>query len=125
MGDKYKAYSIEFDHRGAYLHVTVGGAKVTPKIALAYWQEIIDECEANRFSKILLDHNFSTMIDMAEMLQIIGPIGDLLKGRILAFFDRHGNNDIPEAGKMILRSHDMKVQIFDNLKDAERWLLAN
>ena len=120
-----KAYSIDIDDRGEYLHVTVGGLKVTPQIALDYWHEIDAACEQKGCSKILLEHNFVEMIGMPEMLQIIGPVGDMLKGRMLAFYDRYGHYDIPEAGKVILRSHDVKMQIFHDLTEAQRWLLAN
>lgn len=120
-----KAYSIEMEDCGSYLRASVGGLKVTPEIALEYWREIIDECERCGCSKILLEHNFVEMISMQEMLQIIAPVGEMLKGRILAFYDRHGHYETPEAGKAILRSHDVKMQIFHDLKDAERWLVAN
>ena len=118
-------YSIETENRGSYLYVIVGGLKVTPQIALDYWNEIIAECESVGCSKILLEHNFVEMIEMGEMLKIIGPVADLLNGRMLAFYDRYGHYDTPEAGKKILRSHDVKMQIFQDLKEAERWLLAN
>ena len=124
MADE-KGYAIEWENHGSFLHVIVGGLKVTPKIALDYWHEIIEECERLGCSKILLEHNFVEMIEMQEMLKIIGPVGDMLKGRVLAFYDRLGHYETPEAGKAILRSHDVKMQIFHDLKDAERWLLAN
>jgi hypothetical protein len=124
MADE-KGYAIEWENHGSFLHVIVGGLKVTPKIALDYWHDISEECERLGCSKILLEHNFVEMIEMQEMLKIIGPVGDMLKGRVLAFYDRLGHYETPEAGKAILRSHDVKMQIFHDLKDAERWLLAN
>lgn len=120
-----KPYSIEIECTGEILHVAVGGIRVTEAIALSYWQEINDECEAKNCSKILLEHNFIEMISMKEMLDVIGPVEKILKGKVLAFYDRHGNYDIPEAGKAILRSHDVKMQIFQDLERAEHWLLAN
>lgn len=118
-------YSIETENRGSYLYVIVGGLKVTPQIALDYWNEIIGECESLGCSKILLEHNFIEMIEMSEMLKIIGPVAEMLDGRMLAFYDRYGHHDTPEAGKKILRSHDVKMQVFQDIKEAERWLLAN
>jgi len=120
-----KGYSIEFDDRGEFVHALVSGKHVTPEIALAYWHEIIDHCESTGCSKILLDHNFEEMISMQEMTRVIGPVGDMLQGRSMAFYDRFGHYEIPEAGKMILRSLQVKMQIFHDLKEAERWLLAN
>jgi hypothetical protein len=120
-----KHYSVEMENRGPYLHASVTGKRVTPEIALAYWREIIDKCESTSCSRILLDHNFEEMISMQEMLEVIGPVGDMLQGKIMAFYDRYGHYDIPEAGKMILRSHHVKMQIFHDLDEAERWLIAN
>ena len=125
MDDNGRQYSIETEFHDPYLHVVVSGLKVTPEIALDYWNDIIDECESNGCSKILLEHNFVEMISMAEMLKIIGPVADLLQGRMLAFYDRFGHYETPEAGKMILRSHDVKMQLFHDLHEAEKWLVAN
>lgn len=120
-----KEYSIDTRDRGGYLHVLVSGEKVTPEIALAYWHDIVDECERHGCSKILLEHNFAEMISMPEMLTIIGPVGDMLNGRMFAFYDRYGHYEIPEAGKKILRLHNVKMQLFQDLTKAEKWLLAN
>jgi hypothetical protein len=120
-----KPYSLETENRGEYLYAIVGGLKVTPEIAMSYWREIVDECDELGISKILLEHNFVEMISMQEMLEVIGPIGDLLKGRSFAFLDRYGHYDVPEAGKAILRGHEVKMQLFHNLEEAEKWLLAN
>jgi len=110
---------------GTYIHAVVGGIRVTPEIALSYWRDINEKCEETGCTKILLEHNFVEMISMNEMLQVIGPVGELLKGRSMAFYDRYGHYDIPEAGKAILRGHDVKMQLFHDIQEAERWLLAN
>lgn len=125
MSDNGKQYDLEMEARDGYLYAVVGGLRVTPEIALDYWHEIVDECDRTGCSKILLDHNFVEMISMPEMLTVIGPVTDLLQGRLLAFYDRQGHYDIPEAGKKIMRSHDVKMQIFHNLEEAVRWLKAN
>ena len=125
MEEEKKGYAIEFEDHGDYVHVIVGGLRVTADVALAYWQEIIGECERLGCSKILLEHNFVEMISKDEMLEIIGPVAHLLKGRIFAFYDHYGHYEIPEAGKAILRSMDVKMQIFRDLHDAQKWLIAN
>ena|SRR5215468_3444036 len=125
MQNDAKLYDVEMEARDGYLYVVVGGLRVTPEIALDYWHEIIAECERTACSKIFLEHNFVEMISMEDMLKVIGPVTDLLQGRQLAFYDRQGHFDIPEAGKKIMRSHDVKMQIFHKVEEAERWLLAN
>ncbi len=123
--DQPKSYELETENRGSYLYAIVGGLKVTPDIALGYWREIIDECDELGLSKILLEHNFVTMISMPEMLEVIGPLGKLLKGCSFAFVDTHGHYDIPEAAKVIFRNLDVKMQLFEEVERAEKWLLAN
>ena len=125
MEEPNKAYDIEFENHGEYLHAIVGGLRVTADIALAYWNEIIEECEKLGCSKILLEHNFVEMISKEEMLEVIGPVAHLLKDRMFAFYDHYGHYEIPEAGKAILRSLDVKMQIFHDLSEAEKWLKAN
>jgi hypothetical protein len=125
LDEKSKQYDLEFEDHGDYLHAIVGGLRVTTEIALGFWREIVAECERLGRSKILLEHNFVEMISKDEMLEVIGPLGGMLKGRLFAFYDTHGHYDIPEAGKAILRSMDVKMQIFHDLREAEKWLLAN
>jgi len=123
--DDNKPYSLETEDRGSYLYAIVGGIRVTPEIALGYWHDIIDECDKLGLPKILLEHNFVEMISMQEMLEVIGPVADLLKGRMFAFVDRYDHYEIPEAGKIILRSLNVKMQLFTDVGEAEKWLLAN
>ena len=125
VSDGEKGYSLRMEHLDPYLYVTVTGARVTPQIALDYWHDIVAECDRLECSKILLEHDFAEMISMSEMLEIIGPVTAMLKGRMMAFYDSHGNYEIPEAGKMIMRAQNVKMQIFHDMAKAERWLLAN
>jgi len=125
LSEDNKGYEIEFEEHDGYLQAIVGGLRVTSEIALGYWQEIIDECEKLGYSKILLEHNFVEMISKDEMLEVIGPVAHLLKGRMFAFYDHYEHYEIPEAGKAILRSLDVKMQIFHDMDQAKKWLTAN
>ena len=75
------------------------------------------------------DNNMEVLSVVFELnivwLEVIGPVAHLLKGRMFAFYDHHGHYDVPEAGKAILRSLDVKMQIFHDLRDAQKWLMAN
>jgi hypothetical protein len=123
--DDDKPYSLDLENRGEYLHAIVGGLKVTPEIGLAYWRDIIAECDKLGISKILLEHNFAEMISMSGMLEVIGPLAGMLKGKMFAFIDRYEHYDIPEAAKGILRNLNVKMQLFKEVDEAEKWLLAN
>jgi hypothetical protein len=120
-----KQYDLETENRGSYLYAIVGGLRATPEIVLSYWHEIIGECDELGLSKILLEHNFVELISMNELVVVIGPVADMLKGHTFAFLDRYEHDDVPEAGKSILRSMNIKMQIFTDVEKAEKWLLAN
>ena len=120
-----KPYTIKLEDRGEYLYALVGGNRLTPKIAGAYWREIAEMCFELGKMKIMIEKDFAITVSPAEMLQMGMYLGELLATKKIAFIDRHGNDDINELGKKIARNRDVKMQTFHNVDEAERWLLAN
>jgi hypothetical protein len=120
-----KPYQIEMENRGEYLYVLVSGEKLTAEISAAYWREIAGECFDLKKDKILIEKNFPETVSPVEMVHMGTYLGELLATKKIAFLDRFGNEDINELGKKIARNRDVKMQIFENIKDAEKWLLAN
>lgn len=119
-----KLYTIKLEDRGEYLYALVGGEKLTPEIAAAYWREIAGACFELEKSKIMIEKDFAETVSPLEMVHMGTFLGELLATRQIAFLDRYGNDDINELGKKIARNRDVKMQIFKNTQDAERWLLA-
>jgi hypothetical protein len=120
-----KPYALKCEDRGDYLYVLVGGAKLTAEISAAYWREIAAACADLKTDKIMIEKDFAETVSPAEMLQMGEYLGSLLPSYKIAFLDRHGNQGINELGKKIARSHDVKMQLFDNRREAEQWLLVN
>lgn len=120
-----KPYKIEIDDRGEYLYVLVSGGKLTADIAAAYWREIAGVCFDLKKSKILIEKDFVETVSLLEMVQMGTYLGQLLVNKKIAFLDRYGNEDINELGKKIARNRNVKLQIFQNIADAEKWILSN
>lgn len=120
-----KAYTVEMEDRGEYLWVLVRGEKVTAPIAAAYWNEIADRCFELDRDKVLIEKDFKQTVGPDEMILMAEHVGNLLPTRRIAFFDRWGHESINELGKKLARNRDVMFQTFDNVRDAERWLLAN
>lgn len=120
-----KPYDIEMEDRGEYLHVIVGGERLTAPLSAAYWNEIAGKCFELDKSKILIEKNFKESVKAPEMLQMAENLGQLLPMRKIAFYDRYGHENINELGKKLARNRDVMMQIFKNVEDAEKWLLAN
>jgi hypothetical protein len=119
-----KLYSIEMEDRGEYLYALVGGKKLTPEIAGAYWREIAGKCFELEKTKILIEKDFTETVSPLEMVHMGNYLGELLATRKIAFLDRHGNEDINDLGKKIARNRDVKLQVFKDIESAEKWLLA-
>lgn len=120
-----KSYKIEIQDRGEYLYVLVGGDKLTAEIAASYWREIADVCFELDKKKILIEKEFAESVSPVEMLQMGAFLGELLGNRKIAFLDRYGNEDINELGKKIARNRNVKLQTFNTINEAEKWILAS
>ena len=120
-----KSYSISTENRGEYLYVLVSGKKLTASISAAYWREIAHECFELKILKILIERDFKQTVSPPEMLQMGKYLGYLLPTFKIAFVDRHRHQEINELGKTVARHREVVMQLFDNTKDAERWLLVN
>lgn len=120
-----KPYNIHLEDRGEYLYALVGGEQLTPEIAAAYWSEIAGACDSLGRAKILIEKDFAETVGPVEMIQMSAFLGEILPHRKIAFIDRHGNENLNELGKKLARNRDVKMQLFNSVKNAEDWLLAN
>ena len=118
-------YEIKMETRGEYLLVMVGGQKLTADIAVSYWNEIANACEERSVTKVLIEKDFPLSVGPAEMVRMADHVGNILPGRKIAFCDRYSHESINELGKKLARNRQVMMQLFDNVQDAERWLLAN
>lgn len=120
-----KPYTIEMEDRGEYLYALVGGEKLSPEIAKLYWDEIAEKCFSLEKSKILIEKNFSEHVSAPEMLDMGVYLGSILANKKIAFIDRYRNESVNELGKKIARNRGVFLRVFQNVKEAEEWLLSN
>jgi len=123
--DPEKPYSLEMENRGSYLYAIIGGLKVTPEMARDYWTEVVDECKDLGLEKILAEKNFVETISIDSLAELNPYFTELFKGFKVAFVDRYQHDDISELGKKLARASGVKMQIFGDAAEAEKWLLAN
>ena len=117
-------YRISLEDRGEYLYALVGGETLTPEISKLYWNEIAGECLRLGKTKIMIEKDFRRSVSLPEMVSMGVYLGELLPGKSIAFLDRYKNEDVNELGKKIARNQGVKLQIFENVNEAEKWLLA-
>jgi dsDNA-binding SOS-regulon protein len=120
-----RPYTIEMNERDGYVHVLVSGERLSANIAAGYWNEIAQKCFELDCRRVLIEKNFKETVRPDEMLHMADHVGSLLPNRRIAFVDRYHHDSINELGKRLARNRSVVMQIFENIDDAERWLLAN
>ena len=120
-----KTYNIEMQTRDNYLWVLVGGPKLTAEISAAYWNEIAAKCASTKCEKVLIEKNFVESVTPEEMILMADNLSRTLPHVRVAFIDRFRHDAINELGKKLARNRDVMFQVFDNVRDAEKWLGAN
>lgn len=123
--DPNRGYTLKLEDREHYLYALAGGEKLTAQIAAAYWNEIAGRCFETECYKILIEKDFAEAVGPADMLFMADHVGGLLPGRRIAFVDRYDHAEINELGKKLARNRDVMMQVFANIEDAEKWLMAN
>ena len=118
-------YTIQTEFRGDYLWALVGGKKLTAAIAAGYWDEIASRCAEHECSKILIEKDFEVPVDAPDLILMAEHLANVLPTSRVAFVDRWNHESVNELGKRLARNHDVKMQTFANVREAERWLRAN
>jgi len=122
---KERPYDIKIEDRNSYLWVLVSGETLTADIAKEYWDEISARCRSAARDKILIEKDFVEPVGPQDMIKMAEHVAKVLPSARIAFIDHQEHDDINELGKKLARNLDVKMQIFNNAAEAERWLMAN
>lgn len=123
-----KQYRITFDVRPGYLHAHIQGSEDSYEISRQFWQEIADECERLKPSRLLVEEDISRPIDsIADTYHGAADRPQMgLAGVKIAFFDRHPDqHEQNQFGELVARNRGIDVRVFSDLAEAESWLLAD
>ena len=117
-------YHIKLEDREEYLYALVGGEILSPRIAKMYWDQIAERCKTLQKEKILIEKDFIQGVSAPEILEMGVYLGSILAGKKIAFIDRHKNEGVNELGKVIARNNGVQMRLFNNLEDAEKWIIG-
>ena len=122
-----KPYQIKFERRPNYLYAYVNGERDSLAISLGFWREIAAECERAQARKILIEEDIEESVSMVEMYQIAAEIPKMgFSGALIAFVDRFlEQQDVNRFGELVANNRGLRGKIFNDVKEAEKWLLEN
>jgi hypothetical protein len=125
--DDSKPYQIKFEPRPDYLYAYVGGEHDSVSISLAFWREIADECRKTQAKKILIEEDIKESVTMLEGYQIAEEIPRMGFANVLiAFVDRFlEQQNLNEFGELVATNRGLRAKVFNNVEEAEKWLLES
>lgn len=121
-----KPFHIAFEHRPHYLYVYVSGEHDSYEISRQYWLEVADECNKSDYKKVLIDEDIEETTSLPETYQLASEIPQMgFQGVRVAFYDRFAEHqDLNEFGELVATNRGLLGRVFNNLEEAEKWLLA-
>lgn len=118
-----KPYDITFEHRPAYLYVSLKGKDVNYEIAKRYWIEIMALHNARQYSRVLIEKEIEKSLDTQDIFRVVTEVAVMARaGMKFAFVDRVIEAEKIEFAEMVGNNRGLNIKYFDNLPSAEHWL---
>jgi hypothetical protein len=115
---------IEYEDRRDYLKVTVAGTN-SREAVMAYFADLREECLRRHRSRVLIEERLDgPRLDVMDVFTIAseGSINALGEFDAIAYVDSRMGS-MAEFAETVAVNRGMPVAIFNNVDDAERWLL--
>ena len=122
-----KPYQIAFEQRPQYLYVYVTGAHDSYEISRRYWLEVSEQCGKSNCKKVLIEEDIPEAVSLADMYQLGTDLAEMdFLGVRVAFYDRYAEQqDLNEFGELVAVNRGLYGKIFNNINEAEKWLLSD
>ncbi len=122
-----KSYQLSFEHRPEYLYGHVEGDEDSLEISRQYWEEVSAECQRTGQTRVLIEEDLQGQVRAWEAFEVACLVPQLgFKGAKIAFVDNFRyEKEINDFIRSVSVNRGLNVNIFDNVEQAERWLLAD
>jgi hypothetical protein len=121
-------YTIQFENRPDYLYAFVKGDKDSLSVSIGYWLEIAGEVRKTKSKKLLVVEDLEELainpVEMHKLGEFLSRF-KFIKIKV-AFVDLQiAQNPQNRFIATVSENRGRSVKIFDNVKEAEEWLLAD
>jgi hypothetical protein len=117
-------FRLDIEIRDDCIRAFVEGPEDSLEISLGYWKRLFAECERNGIRKLLVEENLSEGLTAAETFTLCTELPKLATAPVrVAFVDRCADHDnLNQFGEMVASNRGLRVRVFPNIEEAERWL---
>lgn len=127
MSDLVKSYELTFEKRPEYLLARVTAGAATAEIIVGYVRDVIDESREAGNARVIIERNIAATLESSDAFFATSRLIGLGIGRLkLAIVDnRSKNTEDLRISVVLLNNRGANIALFDNIPDAEAWLLAS
>lgn len=125
MSPSAESYELTFEGRPQYLFAHIKCDSISSEIALNYLREIVDKSVELGQTRILIDREIPEILSDSSLFFTTNEFVKMSgEGTRVAFVNRfQDNSDYMEFAMVISRNRGAKFDLFNNITDAEAWLL--
>ena len=124
MYETIKPYNLTFETRRNYLYAHITASSMSRPTALAYLQEVANECEHGRYRRLLLERDVPMMLNSLDLFRTTNDFLDMVKYVRVAVVNRFPDQqNAMNFAMRISTNRKARYNIFVDLSEAEKWLL--
>lgn len=124
MTEPIKPFVLTFTEHPEYLYANLSGDTISAEIIRDYINEIVAKSEATGKRRILLYRDIPVALSGGETFYTVNESLKALKGKKLALVNPHAGIDkTVEFGVTVGQNRGGNYRSFDNVADAEAWLI--
>lgn len=121
---KTDLYTIKFDYRQNYLYAFVGDGTDSLSVSKDFWLKVLNECKKREYNRVLIEEDLEGNISVLEAYELAVWLSSLDIANVsVAFVDLHlGHREMNDFAQLIASNRGFRVNIFNDVKEAEKWL---
>lgn len=124
MHEPLKPYNLRFEARRHYLYAHVKAETMTRATALAYLQEVANECNGRSYRRLLLERDVPMMLSDLELFQTTNDFLDMVKYVRVAVLNQYPDQqNAMNFAMRISTNRKARYSVFTDPLEAEKWLL--
>jgi hypothetical protein len=124
MTDPSKPYILIFTEHPGYLYVNLKAETISAEIIRDYIREVVSRSDATGNRRILLFRDIPAVLSRGQAFFMVNESLDALKGKQLALVNPHGEiKESIDFAMTVGQNRGGNYRSFDNVADAEAWLL--
>ena len=127
MIDTVKPYELTFDNYPHYLLARVTAQTANDEIIIGYVRDVVEKCRESGNSRVIIQREIAGTLGDADAFLTGSRVVDLgiVQLKIALVNKRSENIEDLRFSVLLLNNRGANIHLFNNIPDAEAWLLTS